>query len=258
MRPSLFNPPLPRMKPQPLSLTMIIAKRRRVGERRLEKIEVLKGLLEDLRIERVFEDGVAKLVQGQYHFDRLYTRENSDEWSKFHILLSLSSFVDNVHFSPARPLHQTLSDIYKGLAKAQARVKMPYPPEMLARIKEARRQKIANKTRELERERRGEVLRRTIRRRNKGPPAPVLTLMSEREKHLDKISRSSVSEVGYVGLVKRKLGFKLRDPELWKAEGGWEEDKARVDAMMRDIEKENERRRRKEAETKEPRGRRTL
>jgi hypothetical protein len=36
----------------------------------------------------------------------------------------------------------------------------------------------------------------------------------------------------------------LRDPKLWKAEGGWEpeEDKARVDEMMHGVE-ENERRR---------------
>jgi hypothetical protein len=110
-------------------------------------------------------------------------------------------------------------------------------------IKQARREKIANKTRELERERRGEVIARTIKRRNKGPPAHVLSRMSDEERRLDKIARSSVSEVGYVGLVKRRLGFKLRDPERWKAEGGWEADKQKVDEMMRGVERENERRR---------------
>jgi hypothetical protein len=65
--------------------------------------------------------------------------------------------------------------------------------------------------------------------------------MSE-ERRVDQVARSSVSEAGYVGLVKRRLGSGLRDPKLWKAEGGWE-DKARVDQMMRGVEEKNERRR---------------
>jgi hypothetical protein len=69
--------------------------------------------------------------------------------------------------------------------------------------------------------------------------------MSEEERRLDQVARSSVCEAGYVGLVNQRLGSRLRDPKLWKAEGGWEpeEDKARVDEMMRGVEEENERRR---------------
>jgi hypothetical protein len=68
--------------------------------------------------------------------------------------------------------------------------------------------------------------------------------MSEEERCLDQVARCSVREAGYVGLVNRRLGSRLRDPKLWKAEGGWEpeEDKARVDEMMHGVE-ENERRR---------------
>jgi hypothetical protein len=41
------------MKPQPLSLTMIIKKWRRAGKKGLEKLEVLKEMLADLDCERV-------------------------------------------------------------------------------------------------------------------------------------------------------------------------------------------------------------
>jgi hypothetical protein len=123
---------------------------------------------------------------------------------------------------------------------------MTYTPEMLAAIKRARHEKVINKTRERERERRGEVLRQTIRRRNKGPPAHVLARMTPEEKHMDKVVRN-VSEVGYVGQVKRRLGFRLKDPDGWKLEIGKVEDKERLDAMMSMVERENERRR-KEAE----------
>jgi hypothetical protein len=130
---------------------------------------------------------------------------------------------------------------------------MTYSPEMLATIKRARREKILNKTRERERERRGEVLGRTIRRRNKGPPAHVLALMTREERHMDKVVRD-VSEVGYVGQVKRRLGFRLRDPEGWKVEIGKVEDKERLDAMMGMVVNENERRRKEAQEAETPLG----
>lgn len=74
----------------------------------------------------------------------------------------------------------------------------------------------------------------TIRCRNKGPPPHILTCMGREERHLDKVARSSVSEVGYVGMVKWRLG---------------EEGKGRVDGMVRGVEEENERRW-KEGETR--------
>jgi hypothetical protein len=103
----------------------------------------------------------------------------------------------------------------------------PYPPELLDAIKQARREKIANKTRELDRERRGEILARTIDRRNQGPPAHVLTRMTREERRMDRVVRS-VSEVGYVAQVKRRLGFKLRDSEAWKKESERVEDTDRM------------------------------
>lgn len=129
----------------------------------------------------------------------------------------------------------------------EARSRLAYPADMLEAIKQARRDKIQNKTRELDRERRGEVLRRTVRRRNKGPPAHVLATMSTEERRMDKIARS-VSEVGYVGMVKRKLGWKLKDPEAWKKEHGSLGDKPRLDRMLEELRAENERRRRNNSE----------
>lgn len=144
-----------------------------------------------------------------------------------------------------------LADVYTGLLETykldEARSRSQFPPEMLRAIKQARRDKIQNKTRELDRERRGEILRRTIRRRNKSPPAHLLTTMTAEERRLDKVVRS-VSEVGYVGMVKRKLGWKLKDPEAWKKEDGSPEDKPRLDRMLEELRAENEKRRRSYSE----------
>ena len=82
-------------------------------------------------------------------------------------------------------------------------------------MKEARREKIRNKTRERERERRGEVFKAVRERQAKGPPAHVLARMSPERRRLDKVVRS-LSEVGYVAMVKKKLGFRLKDDETWR------------------------------------------
>lgn len=140
-----------------------------------------------------------------------------------------------------RPINEYRIETWKRIKAGNHRQELPYPPEMLEAIKQARREKVANKTKELQREARGEVLRRTVLRSRKGPPAHVLATMTSRQKYLDKISRSNVSEVGYVGMVKRKLGWKLRDPEAWKVENGKEEHRKELDAMSAEIRKENDR-----------------
>jgi hypothetical protein len=121
-----------------------------------------------------------------------------------------------------KPLQERQMALQETFELDAQRQRTPYPNELLATIKNARREKIVNKTRERERERRGEVLPCTIRRRRKGPPAHVLRTMTPEQQRMDKIARS-VSEVGYVGLVKKQLGFKLRNPEAWKVEIGTEE-----------------------------------
>ena len=90
----------------------------------------------------------------------------------------------------------------------EAREKSKFSPEMTEMIKEARREKIRNKTRERERERRGEVLKSTLKRMRQGPPAHILSLMTPEQKRLDKVVRR-VSVVGYTGLMKKRMGFKL-------------------------------------------------
>lgn len=94
----------------------------------------------------------------------------------------------------------------------QERANRSFPPELLEAIIEARRTKIRNKTHEKERERRGEILESTLRRQRKGPPAHILAKMSPERRRMDKVARS-LSEVGYVALVKRRLGMRLKDPE---------------------------------------------
>ena len=86
----------------------------------------------------------------------------------------------------------------------------PYPPHLLDALKRARREKSENKTRERERERRGEILASTLRRRRKGPPAHVLVNMTPEQRRMDKIARSP-SYAGYVRLVKKRLGFRMKD-----------------------------------------------
>jgi hypothetical protein len=133
------------------------------------------------------------------------------------------------------------------LSRDTARRDSPIPPELVAQVKEARREKFRNKAKEAERERRGEVLNRTLRRRRQGPPAPVLELMTDEQKEMDKVARS-VSEVGYVAKVKRKLGFKLRDPTRWMLELGPRRMWGRLDQLEKQIMAENIRRRTKEVD----------
>jgi hypothetical protein len=114
---------------------------------------------------------------------------------------------------------------------------------MLRAIAQARRLRFLNKQHEREREKRGEVLRATIKRRNKGPPAHILQRMTPEERAMDKVSRS-VSEVGYVGMIKRRLGWKLskRSEEARMAEIGRPEQRAALDRLADEISKETLRR----------------
>lgn len=60
---------------------------------------------------------------------------------------------------------------------------------------------------------------------------------------MDKIARSvAVNEVGYVGTVKRKPGWKLKDLEAWK-ENGNPENRSKLDWMPKELRVENRRRR---------------
>jgi hypothetical protein len=145
----------------------------------------------------LFEEGVEKLVRERCSFE-VYGGTYFDEWGEFNLGLGFMPVVgiDLMPFSPAKSICHTLRNIYQAM---KSRVAMSYTPEMLARIKQARQEKTANKTREFKHERRGEVLRHAIRRRTKGPPV---------HGYLDSVARStsvSLSEVWYVGIAREAV-----------------------------------------------------
>jgi len=71
----------------------------------------------------------------------------------------------------------------------------------------------ANKTREREREVRGEVLAATHRRSGLGFPAHVLARWASAVRRAKLLVRRSVSEAEYVRQVKRVLGYGMRSEE---------------------------------------------
>jgi hypothetical protein len=111
---------------------------------------------------------------------------------------------------PVNPIREQQLAIRETFNLEIKRLLSPYPPELIDALKRAQRDKIENKTRERERERRGEILAITRRRRRKGPPAHVLVDMTPEQRKMDKIARSP-SRAGYVRLVKDRLGFRMRD-----------------------------------------------
>jgi len=222
LRPTLYNPPLPRMKPQPEHVSGMIYKRRKATIKQWAALGETEQWLQDLKHESEFEEQLAKEAE-------------KDQVSLKPVFRDYDRWAD-----PLRDLTRRT----KAMTQASfGRQRMSYSPELLEQIKQARREKVANKTRELQREARGEILNRTIFRARTGPPAHVLAGMTSLQKHLDKVSRSNVSEVGYVGWAKRRLGWKLRKPDAWKVEIGKPENKEVLDAMAEEIRQENERRR---------------
>ncbi|TDL17204.1 hypothetical protein BD410DRAFT_730238, partial [Rickenella mellea] len=220
LRPSYFNGPLPRMKPQPQHITLMIKRRRIARERRGEKNVLLHDWHEDLVLEGKFEKSLSMATRTDEHdFDDVFRNRDFVEEIKEQRRLIRQSF-----------------------ALEMDRATKPYSDEMLQQIKEARVEKIRNKTRELERERRGEVLRRTIVRRRKRPPAPILNVMTREQKRIDRAVRS-VSEVGYVAQMKMKKGITMKGPDAWKVEMGRDEDQVELGSMEDEIRRINERRR---------------
>ncbi|CAK5263030.1 unnamed protein product [Mycena citricolor] len=186
MRATLFNPPLPRIKPQPLALSYIIRKRKNGRTRRLVRIGALDETLLDIQREA---DSEYNLLQDEPSFEPVF-HGFVKEWST--------------------PLETLREEVQASLQRDYDRVKMPVTAELRDTLRSARRAKIANKTRERVRERAGEILPCTIRRARQGPPAHVLVHMTAAQRHADRVVRG-VSEVGYVGMMKLKKGFKLRD-----------------------------------------------
>lgn len=158
-----------------------------------------------------------------------------------------------------------MKSVIHAVAKGTARQTMPIPQSLLRQLNEVKREKIANKTRERARERAGEILPVTVRRALKGPPAHILSRMTEEEKEEDKLMRRSITQVGYIGMLKARYGWKLRqgrfrglkgkqereqmerEGKTWSVEDGeWVGviESKQLDAQLDLFRRENERRRR--------------
>ncbi|KAF8334247.1 uncharacterized protein EI90DRAFT_2970660 [Cantharellus anzutake] len=179
LRPSFYNRPLPRMRNQPVDVTMMISKRVKARARRQVAFESIQSTKEDVRLECSFE-GRLKAEAARLGFE--------SSWEPY--FGDLRGWLE--------PLRQHEKSLQASFELDTERASSKFSPELLERIKDARRNLINNKTRERERERRGEVLMATLRRMRQGPPPHVLTRMSEKDKREDKILR----EVGAGGYSK--------------------------------------------------------
>lgn len=109
--------------------------------------------------------------------------------------------------------------IQGSFSREEARLHAPYTDELIKIIEVARREKHHNLTNEKIRERRGEMTRKWLKRRRSRPPTLIRYRMTEKEKMTWWVSKC-VSEVGYIGMLKSKLGIKLKDPDAWQREHG--------------------------------------
>jgi len=218
IRPTLYNRLLPRLVPQPVSISCMINKRRLRRERRYEQFVELTEWIKDLQMESAFE---RHLRRSGARIDPVFS-DDPNAW--------------------LRPLREKLQIIQKANERDYDRLYSDYPPSLLLWGVRARRQKIRYKTRQYARERAGEVFPSTLARMRQGPPAHVLAKMTREERRSDKIARSP-SEVGYTAVVKMKMRRKLMDVETWKQEDGREVGWKRLEGLEEEVRNENMRRR---------------
>ncbi|KAI6115339.1 hypothetical protein EDD16DRAFT_1482905 [Pisolithus croceorrhizus] len=225
IRQSLYNKLLPRIIPQPEHIGGMIRRRRKARERRLGVRDELRGWMDDLKRECRFE--LAAVGREHYRREGEYYGNALGEW--------------------LQPLRDKLKITNDALLRDIKRFQEPYSPEMLDAARRARKRKVANKTREKEREARGLYSKSTIKRMQQGPPAHVLAKMTPEQRKLYRIALGP-SEGGYTAAVKLKLGMKLRKPDLWKLESGRAENLAMLELKENDIMAENERRQRSDTD----------
>ena len=176
----------------------MIRKRRVARARRIELQRVLLSHLEDLRAEAEFETSLAAATRT--HGAGLPL----EEWRCF----------SEPHLAAwCAPLTSRLEQLQTSFELDARRAARPPPAELLLQLRAARREKIANKTRERAREARGEVLMATRRRARLGFPAHVLARWTPAVRKAKLLARRCVGEVGYVGIVKRALGYGVRSLE---------------------------------------------
>ena len=110
--------------------------------------------------------------------------------------------------------------------------------EMVNAVKQARIDKIQNKTREKDRARRGQWNARILEKMRQGPPAHIKVKLSKKDARRDRIIRSP-SEVGYVAKMKRSLGMKLKHSPQWDPEAGDPLLRSKLDQIEEDLNKLN-------------------
>lgn len=246
MRPSAFHGPLPRMKPQPAHIGAMIRKRIVGRDRRLEDTYRIKSWLEDIQQESKFEQNLAAVVANA-PFDRVFSDHDEQTASvekasgraaktgKKASKTSKSNAVgEKLQEEWQQALKEELALIEATFDREKERSSRPFPPEMLDLMKRARVEKYHNKKREAEREARGEVLAITLKRRGTGFPVAVREKWS-RQRHKEMhIMKRSKAVVGYVGMLKRKYGWKV-PPEEDRYEGKDEERLKRREEAIRKV-----------------------
>ena len=197
-----------------------------------------KGIKEDLRLECWFEarlrDEFAKSSLGN-SWEPVFGDIKS--WRKLYsqivtILREKDSQIATIFFptDSVQPIQQHEKRINASFMLDTERASSKFSEELLERIKAARRNLISNKTHERKREREGEMVMATFRRIKQGPPAHVLTRMSEKEKRKDRIMRE-VGAGGYSKWVKTGV---------WDiADEGREENREMLDSLERELREYN-------------------
>lgn len=198
---------------------MMIRSRIRARYRRTDRQAELLSWRDDLFAEAHFENGLARAGAV---FAPTFGGEHAAHW--------------------VGGVTERLEALKETFVRDDERSRRPFPPELLEQVMEARREKIRNKTKERLRERRGEVLEATLRRRRLGYPAHVSARWSEQQKREMEIVRRSASKVGYVAMLKRKMGWGIAEEKELSGEV-----KERVELMEAEVTKETMKRRERAA-----------
>jgi hypothetical protein len=137
--------------------------------------------------------------------------------------------------APGRAPLQSSLKIQAAFERDTARVARPTPPNLLAQLKAAQCEKVANKTREHEHQRRGEVLSATRRQSRVGFPAHV----PARWDPMAKVPKAKLIARRDAGQVKRALGYGT-PPEDEEVD---ELARKRLDRLDEELRRSNRRRR---------------
>ncbi|VDC01355.1 unnamed protein product [Peniophora sp. CBMAI 1063] len=188
MRPSFHNGPLPRMKPQPKHITGLIVSRLRARVRRGEQQRLLAEWKQDVQVEAVLENQL--LGEEDVKEKGEFGGGRAQEWHG--------------------PMNDKLRLISKSFELDAQRRSAPPTPEMLRQVRAARSEKIRNKMAEKERMKRGEVNNRAMKQRRMGYPVGAMVEWDEEKTREMVAVRRSVSEVGWHGALKKRLGWKVK------------------------------------------------